>query len=112
MDRGRVCVRARRRAALERCNLGQGTSSYRAYSRNHEIFAVGKPVIPCSADPIFRGDPARYNPEDLLVASLSACHMLWYLHLCAEARIVVLDYVDQAAGVMVETAETGLDRLT
>ncbi len=88
-------------------NLGQGTSSYRAYSRNHEISAVGKPVIPCSADPIFRGDPARYNPEDLLVASLSACHMLWYLHLCAEARIVVLDYVDQAAGVMVETAETG-----
>ena len=82
-------------------NLGQGTSSYRAYSRDHEISAAGKAAIASSSDPAFGGDPARYNPEDLLVGSLSACHMLWYLHLCAEAKIVVLEYLDQASGVMV-----------
>jgi organic hydroperoxide reductase OsmC/OhrA len=88
-------------------NLGTGTSAYRAYSRNHEVIASGKPVLPGSSDPNFRGDPARYNPEDLLVSSLSACHLLWYLHLCAEAGIVVLEYSDQASGVMVETADGG-----
>ncbi|HWP35716.1 MAG TPA: OsmC family protein [Thermodesulfobacteriota bacterium] len=81
-------------------NLGQGTSGYRAYSRAHEIAAAGKPVVPGSSDPAFRGDPARYNPEELLVASLSACHMLWYLHLCAEARIVVTGYADDASGTL------------
>lgn len=88
-------------------NLGQGTSSYRAYSRDHEISVVGKTSIAGSSDPAFRGDPARYSPEDLLVGSLSACHMLWYLHLCAQAKIVVLEYLDQAAGVMVETSDGG-----
>jgi organic hydroperoxide reductase OsmC/OhrA len=88
-------------------NRGEGTSSYRAYDRTHEVVAKGKPAIPCSSDPAFRGDPARYNPEDLLVASLSACHMLWYLHLCADAGIVVVDYVDDAHGTMVETADGG-----
>jgi organic hydroperoxide reductase OsmC/OhrA len=83
-------------------NTGTGTSGYRAYERAHEIRAEGKPVVPGSSDPSFRGDAARYNPEDLLVASLSACHMLWYLHLCAEARIVVTGYVDRAEGIMVE----------
>jgi len=58
-------------------NQGSGTSAYRAYSRNHEISAAGKPVVPASSDPAFNGDPGRYNPEDLLVASLSGCHMLW-----------------------------------
>ena len=81
---------------------GSGTSSYRAYNRDHEIRAAGKPAVPGSSDPAFRGDAARYNPEELLVASLSACHMLWYLHLCAEAGIAVTDYVDRAEGIMAE----------
>lgn len=83
-------------------NLGMGTENYRAYSRDHVISAAGKPELRGSSDPAFRGDASRYNPEDLLVASLSACHMLWYLHLCAQAGIVVLDYRDEAQGTMVE----------
>ena len=87
-------------------NTGTGTSSYRSYERRHEISAgTAKPVIPGSSDPAFRGDPARWNPEELLVASLSACHKLWYLHLCAEAGIVVLAYIDHAEGVMEETPD-------
>ena len=88
-------------------NLGQGTSSYRASARAHEITAAGKPVIAGSADPAFRGDRTRYNPEDLLVASLAACHMLWYLHLAADAGVVVMAYEDQARGVMAETPNGG-----
>lgn len=88
-------------------NLGEGTSTYRSYSRNHEISAAGKVALPGSSDPTFRGDPERYNPEELLVSSLSTCHLLWYLHLCAEARIVVLQYQDDASGVMMETADGG-----
>ncbi len=88
-------------------NRGTGTSSYKAYSRDHEISAPGKPVIPGSSDPAFHGDPGRYNPEDALVASLSACHMLWYLHLAAVNHIVVVDYVDQAQGTMEESADGG-----
>lgn len=88
-------------------NRGEGTSGYRNYERTHEISIPGKPVIPGSADPAFRGDRARYNPEDLLVSSLSACHMLWYLHLCADAGIVVTSYVDDATGTMVEAEGTG-----
>lgn len=83
-------------------NLGSGTTSYRAYSRDHVVAFAGKPPLPGSADPAFRGDPARYNPEELLVGSLSACQMLWYLHLCAEAGIVVIDYRDRATGRMEE----------
>ena len=88
-------------------NLGDGTAGYRSYSRSHEIIAAEKPPIPGSSDPSFRGDPARYNPEELLVASLSACHMLWYLHLCADAGIVVVQYEDDASGRMVESADSG-----
>ena len=83
-------------------NRGTGTSAYAAYARDHEIRAPGKPALPGSSDPTFRGDPACWNPEELLVASLSACHMLWYLHLCAEAGVVVTDYLDHAEGIMVE----------
>jgi organic hydroperoxide reductase OsmC/OhrA len=84
-------------------NLGSGTSQYKAYSRNHEITSAKKAAaIQGSSDPLFRGDPSRYNPEDLLVGALSACHMLWVLHLCADAGIVVVDYSDQAAGELVE----------
>lgn len=88
-------------------NQGTGTSGYKAYSRDHDITAPGKPVLPGSSDPAFRGDPARYNPEDLLVASLSSCHMLWYLHLCSRDGIAVTAYADTATGTMVETADGG-----
>lgn len=81
-------------------NLGQGTTDYKAYARDHVISIAGKPDIAASADPAFRGDISRYNPEDLLLASVCACHMLWYLHLCAEAGVVVVAYVDAAKGVM------------
>jgi organic hydroperoxide reductase OsmC/OhrA len=87
-------------------NTGTGTSGYRNYERRHEISAgTEKPIIPGSSDPAFRGDPTRWNPEELLVASLSACHKLWYLHLCAEAGIVVVAYVDHAEGVMEVAAD-------
>ena len=88
-------------------NTGTGTAQYRGYERSHEYSVPGKPVIPGSSDPEFRGDAARYNPEELLVMSLSSCHMLWYLHLCAEAKVVVVAYDDHAVGTMVETADTG-----
>ena len=88
-------------------NTGTGTSGYQAYKRDHEIKAPGRPPIPGSSDPKFRGDSARYNPEELLVAALSTCHMLWYLHLCADAGIVVMSYEDQAEGTMRETADGG-----
>ncbi|MEM9245052.1 MAG: OsmC family protein [Cyanobacteria bacterium P01_F01_bin.153] len=67
----------------------------------------GKPVVFGSADPTFRGDVTKHNPEELLIGALSACHMLWYLHLCSEASIVVTQYVDQASGTMVETSDGG-----
>jgi organic hydroperoxide reductase OsmC/OhrA len=88
-------------------NLGAGTSDYRAYGRNYTISVNGKPEIPGSSDPSFRGDPARYNPEELLIVSLSTCHMLWYLHLCSEAAVVVVAYADEATGVMEETPDGG-----
>lgn len=87
-------------------NLGTGTQDYQSYSRDHEINFAGKQiVIPGSSDPSFQGDATRYNPEELLVASLSSCHMLWYLHLCAVSKINVLAYVDNAEGVMEETKD-------
>ena len=86
-------------------NVGLGTASYRSYERCHEITGAGKPPILGSSDPAFRGDSARYNPEELLVASLSTCHLLWYLHLCAEAGIVVIDYTDSPLGTMIETED-------
>ena len=81
-------------------NLGAGTAGYKAYSRDYDIDCPGKPVIRGSADPAYRGDAGRYNPEDMLVAALSACHMLWYLHLCSSAGVVVTAYEDAADGVM------------
>ena len=85
-------------------NLGVGTADYRAYSRNHVIETPDKPQIVGSSDPLFRGDGTRWNPEQLLVAAVSACHQLWYLHLCAEAGVVVTAYSDEAVGRMVEEA--------
>ncbi len=88
-------------------NTGPGTTSYRSYERRHDIRTLGKPVIPASSDPAFRGDPGRYNPEELLVASLSSCHMLWFLHLASVAGLVVVSYEDIAEGVMTEQADGG-----
>lgn len=88
-------------------NTGSGTSSYTAYARDHVISVDGRPDIPGSSDPAFRGDSSRYNPEDLLVASLSACHMLWYLHLASAAGVVVTAYRDAPVGVMVEDGKRG-----
>ena len=82
---------------------GEGTKTYKSYQRDHSITSIGKPEIPASSDPSFRGNSARYNPEELLVASLSSCHMLWYLHLACNAGIVVKGYEDTPLGV----GETG-----
>lgn len=71
-------------------NRGTGTTSYVAYGREHEIGAEGRPTILGSSEPAFRGDPTRWNPEQLLLVSLAQCHMLWYLHLCAVNNVVVM----------------------
>lgn len=86
-------------------NDGQGTKTYKGYRRDHTISSAGKPPIDGSSDPAFRGDRARYNPEELLVASLSSCHMLSYLHLCAVNGVTVVDYQDAASGTMQETGD-------
>lgn len=88
-------------------NTGAGTASYDAYSRDHDVIIADKPVIKGSSDPAFRGDALRHNPEDLLVASLSSCHMLWYLHLASQAGIVVETYADDARGWMAMGADSG-----
>ncbi|GIK78988.1 MAG: OsmC family protein [Pseudorhodoplanes sp.] len=84
-----------------------GTARSSTHSRNHVIRIAGKPDLAASADPGFRGDPALHNPEDLLVASLASCHMLWYLGLCARAGIAVTYYSDEAEGTMIEDAAKG-----
>ena len=87
-------------------NRGEGTSDYRSYSRDHELSGAEKTAaIAGSSDAQFRGDRSRYNPEELLVGAVSACHMLWVLHLCADAGVVVTEYVDEAWGEMVEHAD-------
>jgi len=93
-------------------NEGNGTLNYKSYNRNHKIIAPGKyDEIKGSSDPSFLGDQTRYNSEDLFLSSLSACHMLWYLHLCSVHKIIVTDYVDNATGVMEET-ENGSGKFT
>jgi organic hydroperoxide reductase OsmC/OhrA len=84
-----------------------GTTSYTAYSRDHEVSVEGKAVILGSSDPSFRGDPARHNPEELLVAALSQCHMLSFLHRCATDGVVVVSYVDNARGTMAVSRGSG-----
>lgn len=92
-------------------NTGTGTSGYRNYERSHTIHIVGKEVIHASSDPTFRGDPRLHNPEELLVASLSSCHMLWFLHLCSDAGVHVYAYTDEATGIMLENTD-GSGRFT
>lgn len=80
-------------------NRGEGTSHYRSYDRTWDIAVPGKPVVHCSNDPLLGGDPAKMNPEDLLLSALSACHMLWYLHYASDQGIVVTHYEDIPIGV-------------
>lgn len=88
-------------------NHGTGTQTYQGYGREHEIRVAGKPVLAGSSDPAFRGDAAKHNPEDMLVAALSTCHMLSYLHVAATAGIVVTAYTDAAEGMMETDAHGG-----
>lgn len=88
-------------------NVGTGTSGYRAYERAHVLRSPGKADILGSSDPAFRGDATGWNPEDLFVAAVSACHQLWYLHLCAEAGVIVLAYRDEPVGTMSEDTDGG-----
>ena len=92
-------------------NAGEGTKTYRGYRRDHTLRVEGRPDILLSSDPAFRGDPTRHNPELLLVASLSSCHMLWYLHLCSTAQVIVHSYLDEAVGFM-EEKENGSGAFT
>ncbi|MDZ4738211.1 MAG: OsmC family protein [Rhodospirillaceae bacterium] len=92
-------------------NDGKGTVDYRAYRRDHEITAAGKAPLAASSDPAFRGDRTRWNPEEMLVAAIASCHMLWFLHLASDAGIVVTDYRDQPRGTMAED-EDGAGRFT
>lgn len=82
-------------------NNGEGTSHYRAYDRNHIVKFPNKPDLLASADPTFRGDPTKYNPEELLLAALSGCHMMSFLHVCVNAGVIVTAYEDRATGSMV-----------
>lgn len=88
-------------------NHGSGTQTYQGYGREHEVRVVGKPVIAGSSDAAFRGDGSKHNPEDMLVAALSSCHMLWYLHLAAVAGVVVTAYADSAVGTLLESSHRG-----
>ncbi len=81
-------------------NRGTGTSGYRDYDRSYDLSANGKPTLAGSSDPTFRGDAGKWNPEEMLLNALASCHMLSYLHLCADAGIAVLEYSDDASGTM------------
>lgn len=86
---------------------GHGTADYRAYDRLYDTSSGERPTIQGSSDPVFRGDETRWNPELLLVAALSQCHLLSYLHRCAISGVVVTSYADSAVGVMVEDGDDG-----
>ena len=83
-------------------NNGSGTINYKDYERSYDIIIENKPIIKGSSDPAFRGETDKHNPEDLLVSSLSSCHMLWYLHFCSVNNIIVEEYIDNAEGIMFE----------
>ncbi len=79
-------------------NRGEGTKEYDSYDRTWDINIPNKKTINCSNDPILGGDSKKMNPEDLLISSLAACHMLWYLHFASDENIVVIDYIDNPLG--------------
>ncbi|WP_296618720.1 OsmC family protein [Marivirga sp.] len=86
-------------------NKGKGTTSYTSYERSYDIIIENKPTIKGSSDPAFHGNSELHNPEDLFLASISSCHMLWYLHLCSENQITVIDYQDNASATMGENPD-------
>jgi organic hydroperoxide reductase OsmC/OhrA len=88
-------------------NRGEGTASYRSYDRDHEVRAENLPPILGSSDRYFRGNPSRWNPEQLLVVAASQCHMLSYLHHAAVNDVVVTGYVDHPTAVMTEDGNGG-----
>jgi organic hydroperoxide reductase OsmC/OhrA len=88
-------------------NIGHGTQHYKSYERSHTITIDNKVDILASSDPAFLGDPSKHNPEDLLLASLSGCHMLWYLHLCSVNGITVIEYLDEVSGTIQEDEING-----
>lgn len=88
-------------------DLGTGTSGYREYARDVTLTVEGKPELLASADKPFRGDPTRWNPEDMLLGALAECHLLSYLHACVSAGVVVVSYRDRATGVMTEDGRSG-----
>lgn len=92
-------------------NRGTGTSGYRDYGRQNVVSAEGKPALSGSADRTFHGDTDRWNPEELLLAALSQCHMLSYLHVAVAHGVTVTAYTDAASGVMATTAD-GAGRFT
>lgn len=92
-------------------NKGTGTSHYKAYDRSHTVSIAGKPTLQCSSDAPFLGDITRYNPEDFMLSSLATCHMLWYLHLCADEGIIVTQYTDKPTATL-QQDETGSGKFT
>lgn len=88
-------------------NKGPGTIKYDAYERSHDILIDGKPTIHASSDTPFSGDATKINPEDFLLSATASCHMLWYLHLCADAGIVVTTYEDNLVGKMIQLEHGG-----
>lgn len=90
-------------------NTGEGNRTYRGYMRTWDLSAPGKPTVACSNDPLLGGDASKYNPEDMLLSALSACHMLWYLHLASDAGVVVHGYQDDPVGIG-ETSPDGAGR--
>ncbi|MGB7285611.1 MAG: OsmC family protein [Salaquimonas sp.] len=92
-------------------NSGTGTSAYKAYERTWDLSSNGKPIVNCSNDPVLGGDASKYNPEDLFLSAIASCHMLWYLHLCSEAGVVVQTYRDEPQGIG-EMEPSGKGRFT
>ncbi|VXB19813.1 MULTISPECIES: OsmC family protein [Chryseobacterium] len=92
-------------------NTGESTKNYRSYERSYIISVDGKAEIKGSSDPAFLGNPDLHNPEDLLLASVSSCHLLWYLHFCSVNKILILEYLDFAEGTMIES-ENGSGKFT
>jgi organic hydroperoxide reductase OsmC/OhrA len=88
-------------------NTGEGTQAYTSYKRDYQIELKDKPIIHASADPAFKGDAGKLNPEEMLLSALSSCHMLWFLHECADHGIIVESYVDDAKGLMEEQTGQG-----
>lgn len=88
-------------------NTGDGTTGYRDYERSVTVRVDGKADLLASADKPFRGDPQRWNPEDMLLSSLVSCHLLSYLHACVLAGVVVTAYTDDATGTMITEGNGG-----